>query len=559
MIRIKFVSGLEKVFADGNFEDYAALPRLSLLRGERVGLQVVCEQTANEAGNNFSAILAPTLAGPLAKYATIRRVQHVPALLNGRATPDSDYICRGPRLVPDILAPLSYRGRIVLPPYNLVSLYIEIDLPADAAEVGESTLTLTLTHGYMDPARRDPEPATYETAVTLEVIDAALPAPRLLFSQWFHSDCLAEYYGVEKWSDAHFEIIRKFAKTAKRNGFRMLYTPLISPPLDNVYDTRDLQLADVTVTGDGYAFGWEKLDRFIAIADEVGIEFLEIGHLFTQGGAACATKVMGERDGEYVRLFPKDTPCDDPEYTKFLRAMLTSFLGHMRSRGDDRRCYFHISDEPTEASLETYMRAKATVADLLAGYPLMDALSHYEFYESGAVAKPIVLMDHLQDFIDHNVKGLWTYNCLVPDHGYSNRFLAMTLPRNRSIFLMLYKFNIEGFLHWGYNFYNNAGSADGINPFLDTASGDMFPSGDAFSVYPGAGGEPLESLRLVTFHEALSDLRALALAESLTSREAVLALLEAEVGEIKTTTYVNGVPELHRLRERINRMIADNL
>jgi hypothetical protein len=94
MIRIKFVSGLEKVFADGNFEDYAALPRLSLLRGERVGLQVVCEQTANEAGNNFSAILAPTLAGPLAKYATIRRVQHVPALLNGRATPDSDYDTR---------------------------------------------------------------------------------------------------------------------------------------------------------------------------------------------------------------------------------------------------------------------------------------------------------------------------------------------------------------------------------------------------------------------------------------------------------------------------------
>lgn len=559
MIRTKLVSGLEKVFADGRMEDYAPLERLSLLRGERIHFQVICEMIPNEAGNNFSLYFEPTLEGPLAKYATVRRVLSVPALLNGRASPDSDYICRGPRLVPDILAPLAYRGRIVLPPYNLVSLYIEIDLPADAAEVGESTLTVTLAHRRPYPQPNDAEPATFRETLTLDVIDAALPAPKLLFAQWFHSDCLAEYYGLEKWSDAHFEVIRKFARTAKRNGITMLFTPLISPPLDNAYDTRDLQLADVTVTDEGYAFSWEKLDRFVDIAKEEGFELFEIGHLFTQGGAASATKVMGWKGGEYVRLFPKDTPCDDPEYTRFLRAMLTSFLDRMRARGDDRRCYFHISDEPTAASLDTYLRAKATVADLLEGYPLMDALSHYEFYESGAVAKPIVLMDHLQEFLDHDVKGLWTYNCLVPDHGYSNRFLAMTLPRNRSISLMLYKFRIEGFLHWGYNFYNNSGSADPINPFLDTASGDLFPSGDAFSVYPGAGGEPMESLRLATFHEALEDLAAFTLCEALTSREAVLAALEDEVGEIRTSTYLNGVSEMHRLRERINRMIKDNL
>lgn len=559
MIRTKIVSGLEKVFADGKFDELAPLTRLSLLRGERVHFQVVCELITNEAGNNFSQLFLPTVEGPLAKYANIRRVCHVPALVNGRATPDSDYIRLTPGLVPDVLAPLDYRGCIVLPPYNLVSLYVELDVPADATEIGESDLVLTLTRRFMDPDRRDPEPITFRESLTLELIDAVLPTSRLLFSQWFHSDCLAEYYDVEKWSDAHFNIIRRFAATAKRNGFRMLFTPLVTPPLDNTYDTRDLGLADITVQDGEYTFGWEKLDRFIDIVNEVGIEFFEVGHLFTQGGAACATKVMGLLNGEYVRLFPKDTPCDDPEYTRFLRAMLTSFLAHMRARGDDRRCYFHISDEPTEASLETYLRAKATVADLLDGYPLMDALSHYEFYESGAVAKPIVLLDHLQEFIDHDAKGIWTYNCLVPDHGYSNRFLAMTLPRNRSIFLLLYKFNIEGFLHWGYNFYNNAGSADQINPFLDTASGDMFPSGDAFSVYPGAKGMPLESLRLSTFHEALEDLAALELCESLTSRDAVLAMLTEEVGEIRTNTYLNGVAEMHRLRERINRMIKENV
>ncbi len=556
MIRTKIVSNLEKVLADGRFEDYPAISRLSVLRGERVSFQIVCELIVNAEGGNFSHLFTPSFEGALAKYVTVRQVRHVPATNNGRATPDDDYITRAPRLLPDVLMPLPYGGTAVIVPYQLVSLWVDITLPKDAAEVGEELLTAILTSRPLDPCAANPEPPSFRETLTVEVIDAELPEQKLLFAQWFHSDCLANYYHVEKWSDEHFDIIRRFAVTAKKNGVSMLFTPLISPPLDNVYDTRDLQLAEVTVEGGEYRFSWDKLDRFVDIALEAGFEFLEIGHLFTQGGAAYATKVMGTENGVYRRLFAKDTPCDDPAYTKFLRAMLASFLSHMKERGDDRRCYFHISDEPTKAQLPTYMRAKATVADLLEGYPMMDALSHYEFYESGAVAKPVVLLDHLREFIDHGVEGLWTYNCLAPDHGYSNRFLAMTLARNRSISLLLYKFRIEGFLHWGYNFYNNSGSADCINPFLDTSSGDMFPSGDAFSVYPGDGGEPLESMRLLTFHEALQDLSAFRLCEELYSREEVIAALEDEIGgEIKPTTYLNTSDRMHSLRERINAMI----
>ena len=559
MINAKIISNLDKAMINGRFEDYAAIDRLSALRGERISFQVLCELNVHEWGNNFSKLFAPSLSGALARYATVRRVCHVPATNNGRATPDADYMTTAPCLMPDILMPLSYRGAVVLPPYNLVSLWVDLEIPADCAEIGESPLCVTLTPcaiGQMHSAGEEGTPGAVTCTLTVDIIDAALPAQRILFTQWFHSDCLANYYRVENWSDAHFEIIEKFARTAKKNGFRMLFTPLISPPLDNAYDTRDLQLADVTKTEDGYTFGWDKLDRFIEIVDRVGIEFFEIGHLFTQGGAARATKVMGTVNGEYVRLFPKETPCDDPEYTKFLRAMLTSFLSHMKARGDDRRCYFHISDEPNGEQLECYMRAKATVADLLEGYPLMDALSHYEYYESGAVETPIVLLDHLHEFIEHGVKGLFTYNCCAPDRFYSNRFLAMTLSRNRSISLLLYKFEIAGFLHWGYNFYNNSGSADCINPFLDTSSGDMFPSGDPFSVYPGDGGEPLESMRLLTFHEALQDLSAYELCESLYSREEVISVLEEEIGgEIKTTTYINDAAPMQKLRERINAMI----
>ena len=336
----------------------------------------------------------------------------------------------------------------------------------------------------------------------------------------------------------------------------MLFTPLISPPLDNAYDTRDLQLADVTKTEDGYAFGWEKLDRFIEIVDRVGIEFFEIGHLFTQGGAARATKVMGTVNGEYVRLFPKETPCDDPEYTKFLRAMLTSFLSHMKARGDDARCYFHMSDEPNKLHIDRYRAVKASVADVLKGYPIMDALSNFEFYQDGLVELPIPASDHIKPFIEADVKGLWTYYCCSQDKGVSNRFIAMPLWRTRSIGLQFYKFNIVGFLHWGYNFYNAALSRNPINPYIDTCAGHMFPAGDAFSVYPAQDGTAVESIRILSFYEALQDARAFKLAEELLGRDCVIDEIETLFGEeIRFDKCATSAEPLLKIRERINEMI----
>jgi len=468
---------------------------------------------------------------------------------------DDDYIKTTPGLFPDILASLEYDAGLVVTPGTLHALYIDVEIPKDAELVGECSLSVELFTRQV--SLREPEMRSTST-ITLDVINAVLPEQSLMFTQWFHSDCLAEYYGVEKWSDEHFEIIEKFARCAKKNGINMLLTPLVTPPLDNLYGTRDIQLAIVKLTDDGYEFCWDNLERWIEIANRVGIKYFEIGHLFTQAGAAFATKVSGYVDGEYKRLFPKDTPCDAPEYTKFLRAMLRSFLDFMKNRGDDGRCYFHISDEPSEAQLETYERAKASVSDLLEGYPMMDALSHYDFYQKGVVKKPIVIISHLEDFINGKVEGLWAYTSGSPGTGYSNRLIGMTLSRNRSICLPLYKYNIEGFLHWGYNFYNNSGSSDRINPFLDNSSGDYFPAGDAFSVYPGVGGEPIESLRLVSFFEGIEDISAFRLCEKLYSREEVISALEEALGgEIKPNTYLNDSADMHRIREMINKMIKE--
>ena len=80
----------------------------------------------------------------------------------------------------------------------------------------------------------------------------------------------------------------------------------------------------------------------------------------------------------------------------------------------------------------------------------------------------------------------------------------MPLQRTKVIGLQLYETNVQGFLHWGFNFYNTARSLEEIDPFADTAAGGLFSSGDSFVVYPDQTGSAgaYGSLRLETLGEA---------------------------------------------------------
>ena len=68
--------------------------------------------------------------------------------------------------------------------------------------------------------------------------------------------------------------------------------------------------------------------------------------------------------------------------------------------------------------------------------------------------------------------------------GASKGIDSMPSARTRILGTQLYKFGIEGFLHWGYNFYFAGRSRKFINPFMVTDAAGAFPSGDPFILYP---------------------------------------------------------------------------
>lgn len=286
-----------------------------------------------------------------------------------------------------------------------------------------------------------------------------------------------------------------------------------------------------------------------------GIEYFEMAHLFTQWGAEACPKIIAKVNGRRKQIFGWKNASDSDEYKKFLSCFLPKLVEQIKKNGIEKNTLFHISDEPYETHLENYKKLKNFVKPYLEGFIINDALSNYEFYAQGVVEQPVVAINHIDKFIENNVKGLFGYYCCSQYDKVSNRFLCMPSSRNRAICLPMFKYNLAGFLHWGFNFYYSRGSEYYINPFLVTDAYYAFPAGDSFSVYPGREG-PIESINLTVFAEALCDLRAMKLLEHHIGHKEVLRIIEDMAGgEISFKEYPHKAEFYLNLRRRINEEI----
>ena len=565
-MEFRVVSSLEKVFFN-QAPKKMPMKRLSGLRREVLSFQVAC-YNEKRGIDILDYPVSLSLKSPLYKQLCCRVVGSVPSDYPAHPAEERDenYLRTEPGLFPDVLQPLTARfgkweqgedGAILqlrLPVRQWRSFWFDIELlPEQPAGCYLLELVATDKEGKV----------VWQEELEIEVIAAELPKQELIHTEWFHADCLADYYQVPVFSEEHWRIMESFMRTAGKHGMNAILTPIFTLPLDTVVggERTTHQLVDITLTETGYQFGFDRLSRWIEIATACGLEYIEFAHFFTQWGAKAAPKIMVWEKGELKKRFGWETVATSPEYTAFLRAFLPALKDYLAAKGLKDKAIFHISDEPhNDADKESYLQAKNTIKDLLADCFVTDALSSYDIYSQGVVEHPVVATNRIDYFIEQGAKDLWAYYCCSQKDKVSNRFFSMPAARTRILGVQLYKFDIKGFLHWGYNFYNAQFSLEPIDPYRVTDSGEAFPSGDPFLVYPAKNGEAVESLRLMVLAQAFYDLRALRYLESLTDKSFVLGLIEGELEQkITFADYPADEEYLWRLRERVNQEIRQRV
>ncbi|NLM76779.1 MAG: DUF4091 domain-containing protein [Ruminococcaceae bacterium] len=543
-LTVRTISSLEKVFLDRPpRQDYQ---RASILRNERFSFQIA--YMAEEGWLPNACVIAFSVDSDLKDNITIYRTVQVPCLLPAYPRFDDGYERTQPGFYPDRLERAADQTvKILLGCWQ--TLWISVQ--GDSLPPGEHKIKLIFWK------KQHTGEKLAEATFFLKVLDVDLPVQTLVYTNWFHADCLASLYRCPVFSPEHWNLMASYIEMAAQFGMNMILTPCFTPPLDTAVGEERLtvQLVQVEKKEDTYIFDFSLLERWMDLCLQKGIRYFEHAHLFTQWGARHAPKIMARVNGQEQQIFGWETDALGQTYRLFIQQYLPALRCFLENKGVLGNFYFHVSDEPQLSHIEHYAAARQMLREGLGNHQVLEAISEYAFYEQGLVDIPIPVTSCVEQFVGKAAQ-LWTYYTGFQSFQLANRLIAMSSRRNRILGTQLYRHNINGFLHWAFNFYYATLSRKVCDPYRTTDADGEFPSGTAFMVYPGSEG-PVPSLRLFVFHEGLQDMRAMQLLQTLTSRDEVLELLDGCFGTTGFRDSPHSDDILLHLREKINRKIAE--
>ena len=532
------LSSLVKVFKDKepNFKEFNSF---SSFKNEKFSFQLgILAETAEETSVTFE------IDSDIKNNITPYIVKNIPFRKNKSHNYDSFHYDVNRKEFPDLLEPTG--NTIALTPDEWTSLWFEYSPDETASGKHDIKISISVNNQII------------EKIFTLNIIDKNLPKQELLYTNWFHNDCLCTYYKVEVFSEDYWRIVENYIRNAREHGVNMLLTPVFTPPLDTAVggERPTVQLVKVIKENNTYSFDFTNFRRYVKLCLDCGIEAFEISHFFTQWGAKHAPKIIATVNGKEKRIFGWETKASGKPYRTFLEAFAPAFKKEVEDLGIKEKCWLHVSDEPSKEQISEYKKAANILRELFADFNMLDALSDIKYYKNGLIKTPVCGED-VADIFRAEVEDFWTYYCCTQIYDFlPNRMFAQPSSRSRVLGVLLYKYNAKGFLQWGHNFWYSQYSKRPINPFKITDAGGSFPSGDSFMVYPGKDGKPLNSLRHLVLLDAFQDLRALKLLESFTSREYVLNLIEQGLDiPLSFRTYPHEQEWLLDLRERVNKEI----
>lgn len=403
-----------------------------------------------------------------AQAVRLQWVRYIDITRNSDLPPD-ELVARAPASIPD---PFWEAPAIPVKADQAQPLWIEVLVPENA-EAGD----------YDGRLGVKADGSSVELPVTLHVWDFDVPKERHLsvVNWWQFPGTGFEGHGPDDW-----DLLGRFASFLVEHRQTDLAT----------------EISRVTESGDaqnGYTYDTSRLERYAEVAFEVGIRQI---HLHS----------VGRRTADIL-----DPACRvEPDEANLRR--LAAWDKVIQRRGWQRRFVTSIVDEPFVYYEDSY---QAVVDRVHAVAPNVRCLEAVEAEYLGKLDVYVPKLSHLSlwyprfDQARRDGAELWFYVCCHPLGRYPNRFLDQSLLKARVLFWIQYLYHLDGYLHWGLNYY--AG-----DPYTQEGISKDLPLGDRAIVYPGKD-RLLGSLRFSAQRDGLQDFE-------------YLRLLEERLREIKQGT-----------------------
>ncbi|MBE6883268.1 MAG: DUF4091 domain-containing protein [Ruminococcaceae bacterium] len=399
------------------------------------------------------------------------------------------------------------------------ALWCEITVPEDALP-GDYTITVKLlSSGY-----NDDETVIASEEVPLTVYPYVMPHCRdwkFHLDLWQHNSNIARKHDVPLWSDAHFQIIEKYAASLAALGQKTVMVCVSEIPWHgqgsfkgNMFSGNlfEYNIIGITREKDGrFTYDYSKLQKYIDICTEAGIsgDIEMIGLVNVWFGAEpvspLGTKILCEEHTEAIRLRYLDKADGCLKYmrdSEQIKDYIISLEKYFIQTGQIERVRVG-ADEP--GNMEKYRRSLSLIREIAPSFRFKTAINHAEFIEEFG--------DVIDDFAPHLHCATQEYDVLMnykkenPGKRFlwyvccggtrPNTFLRTDPIESRMIGPLTSAMRFDGFLRWNYTVW-----PDDPRKEIRLAP---FEAGDTNFVYPAYNGDVLLSLRYKNLQRGIAD------------------------------------------------------
>ena len=473
-IHFKYIDPLQKVFPESNYFD-SEKAHADVARGEHATFQFVVRSNANIS--DLSISVEPPING----NSTLSNIKKgfVGFVKDSRTNSDpaKDNHTSVSGFYPD---PITYDESKDVVFGTTQPIWITIEIPTDS-EPGVYTGEVEIS-GNANGKR-----FTESKIITIEVYKPIIDHTSLWTTNWFYLDKLSQLNNdepVEMHSELFWKLVRKMART-------------MAEYRQNVAKISPYDHTDFTYDGNNWSFNFTNYNKMVEIFVEEGV----IGRL--EGGHLGKRLVPGWSNpyGLYVPTIVNDSinkevqPLEDPKTKEFYSQFLPTFMQNLQDHGWDKIYMQHIADEPNSGNMDSYIEVTDYITGILPDLKVIEATHEYRLEEQIDVWVPhLATLKHRIDFYtDRLSKGdeVWFYTCHSPKGEFANRFVRLPLIKTRLLHWINFKYDVTGYLHWGYNFWGKGGNITFADDPFEEASGIAFRSGFAISggdgwiAYPG--------------------------------------------------------------------------
>lgn len=470
------VSAMSRVFEDG-YHLPITYDTLNIfgLRGETISGQFALKTEKNlkdifvsigDIKNDKSGAVLPPEA------VQWNFVGSIPLLTNAPNQPESVIVRPAPARFPDYLM-TERESAVKKGMYK--SVWLTISIPETVAS-GKYTgdIMISADHGEKS------------MPFSLTVYPLTLPAIRhLKVTEWYNTRNFKRFHDIsETYSDAWFDMLSKYAQNMaehRQNVFRI--------PMSTI---------GISMTKSGeLQFDFSQFDQMARVFWDTGkMDYLETGLLAKFGEGGWNSTEISFRD------FTIDEAGTGKQFTwsgeKVIPYLLPAFERHLRKLGWLDKTLFHIHDEPTIRNVMAWCNISETIHKYAPDLVRFDAIETTNLFDDIEIAIP--KLDHLDAWYDtyeeaaRNGTELWFYTVGIYQAGtYPNKTIDMPAMDNRVMHWLNYKYDLTGFLHWGWNYWTE-------HPYEETG----MHIGDGWQVYPVKDGV-INSLRWEQMRNGIQD------------------------------------------------------